>query len=228
MRRALVPLIALLTAAAALAAPPAAKPQKAKPATRMEFRPAELELSPGETYPVELFIPNRSRKPAVTTLSYAPKADVLPDARWTGKIGRYGVKTWPKIHLSSQAKGEIPITASAGKFGEAQLLIKVSEPSLKVIPGLFKLTVIVRNSFQNRKLKGRLIASNPDRFLQDITTREFMIPPGHQQTLVFPLPGAAPADGETYDFTFQVQSYAGYRATRKYSLKFPPHQRPLK
>lgn len=222
MKRTLCLLVVALTAAAALAAP-----QQKKPASRMEFRPATFDMMPGETYPVELYIPNRTRRTMAAKLTYKAGngLSVKPDRRWTGKIGRYGAKSWPKIVAGPKAKGVIPVTATVDKVGSAKLTIRIVEPTLKVTPGLFQVAVVIANPFRERKLKGRIIASNPDRFLQDITTREFFILPGKKARLVFPCPGAAPVETETYDFTFEIHGYAGYRSVRKYALEFPSHSK---
>jgi hypothetical protein len=101
--------------------------------------------------------------------------------------------------------------------------VRVAAPEIEPVPGLFKLTVRVTNPFKSRAMTGRIVASNPDRFLQNITTREFKVPAGQTEEVVFPLPGAAPVVTEKYDFTLTVQTYQGYKSKKTYALTFPPH-----
>jgi hypothetical protein len=204
---------------------PAAK-TPAKPAAPMAFSPGELDLAPGETYLVELFVPSPTGKAAQGSLTYTPgkNVSVTPDARWTGKVPAWGTKTYPRITAAREAEGDIPVVAALEKGGQAKLTVKVARPQLEVVPGSFKLTVKVTNPFRKRPMNGRFTVSNPDRFLEDVTTREFKVPPGEKQELVVPLPGAAPACGEKYDFTFVVESYHGYKEQKTYSLAFPPQE----
>lgn len=210
--------------------PPAAKtpsaPKKpAAPPRPMVFAPRELDLAPGETYMAELSVPNPTGKEMQRQIDFSPGpgVTVVPDTRYGGKLGRYGSKVYPKFTAARDAQGNIPVTAAVEGVGQATLSVRVTEPVLEVVPGLRKLTVKVSSPFQTRLMIGRVIASNPDRFLEDVTTREFKISPGQTQELVFPLPGAAPAEGQKYDFTFIVETYQGYKFKKTYPLEFPPH-----
>lgn len=226
--------LGLLGASMALAAPmaeaPASKPAKApeKLSGPMAFRPAELDLAPGETYPVELYVPSPTGKYFNGTPAFTVDRAITikPDARWKTRVPPWGQKTYPKVTASRDAEGEYVVKSTIGE-GEnapsAGLKVRIVEPQVELIPGEFKLTIKVTSPFKTRLLHGRLAISNPDRFLQDITTREFKVSPGQTQTLVIPLPGAAPVDGEAYDFTVTVETYQGYKRKKTHSLEFPPH-----
>lgn len=220
--------LAAACAAPGPAAPKAAPKPAAKPAPKlpMHFNTEGFDLAPGETYPVELYVPSPTGKAFQGKLTYKPSAElrVLPDPRWTGRIPPAGVKTFPKITATRTAGGNQEVTATLTGGGEATLWVRVVSPTIEPIPGHQKLTVKLTNPFQRRPLHGRVIASNPDRFLQDITAREFRIPGGQTGEVVFPLPGAAPAEGETYDFTLTVETYQGFRHKETYPLAFPPQE----
>lgn len=212
------------------AAPQGAKPAKApvKPSAPMAFKPAVLDLAPGETYPVELFVPSPTGKEFSGPLDFEVEKGitVTPDARWKGRVPGWGLKTYPKLTAARDASGEYAVKAAVGE-GEAAksapLKVRIVTPQLELQPGVFKLTLKLTNPFESRLLNGRIEISNPDRFLQDVTTREFKIEPGKSQELVIPLPGAAPVCGETYDFTVTVETYQGYKEKKTYPLAFPPH-----
>jgi hypothetical protein len=217
---------------AAQGAPPAEKepekkaPEKkpAPPAPTMAFNPKELDLAPGETYPVELYVPTPTGKTARVTLGYTPGSGlrVQPDSRWTGRVTSAGAKTFPKITAAQDADGTGAVTASLDGGPSAKLSVRIIEPHVDVAADREHLRVTIESPFRSRLLNGRVQASNPDRFLQDITTREFKVVPGQKQVLDFPLDGASPAEGETYDFTLTVQTYQGYSSKRTYTLAFPP------
>lgn len=220
-----VPLFAAPDTPAAPTVEPAAKPA-AKPAPKpkpvIAFKPTTLELMPGETFDAELFIPNPSGKemPADVAFSPGPGVSVKPDARWKGKLPRYGAKLYPKFTAARDADGDIPVAVMvAGQ--KATLNVKIVHPAIEVVPAYKKLTVKVTSPFSTRACNGRVEVSNPDRFLQDITTREFKLMPGQTAELLFPLPGAAAAESETYDFTILVEGYHGFRDKKKHALAFP-------
>ncbi len=204
-----------------------AKPAPTAPPA-FAFRPATLDLAPGETYPVEVAVPSPSKKGGEVALSFTPTLglSVKPDPRWSGRVGAYGAKTFPKVTAGADAAGELSVTATVGEtpsgLRSTVLKVRILPPGIEVIPGIKKLTVRVTNPWSTRLLFGRIVASNPDRFLQDVTTREFRVEAGKTGEVVFPLPGAAPAEGETYDFTLRVETYNGYRSVKKHSLAFPP------
>jgi hypothetical protein len=237
-RRSLCALGALALFTPALAAPrkpspprkPAAKPAPAKPqpapSRPMAFNPAELDLAPGETYTNELFVPSPTGKAVTGKLAITAPAGltVKDDPRWTGRVPPWGVKVYPKITAAADASGELPVEAILDKGGKAKLLVRVQAPLVNVTPGEKKLTVMVTNPFKSRLMTGRVQASNPDRFLQDITSLEFKLAPGASTDLVFPLPGAAPAEGEMYDFTILLQTYQGYKDEKTHKLAFPPQE----
>src|SRR4051812_36617034 len=82
------------------AAPPSAtQPAKTAPAhaAHMVFTPAELELAPGETYPVVLFVPSPTGKYFSGALNLVPGKGVTvqPDPRWPERIPPWGVKVFP-------------------------------------------------------------------------------------------------------------------------------------
>jgi uncharacterized cupredoxin-like copper-binding protein len=206
---------------------PSTKPAKAPPAPPavMAFNPTELDLAPGETYRVELLVPSPTRKAVTGALQFEPIKGLTPkpDARWSGKVPPWGTKTYPSVTAAPDASGDLPLVATFDKGGTARMMVHVARPRLEIIPGFRKLTVKVTSPFKTRPLTGRIVASNPDRFLENITTREFKVAPGQTEEVVFPLPGAAPAESETYNFTLTVETYQGYRDQKTHALSFPPH-----
>ena len=225
-------LVLIAAAAGAAPAPKRPAPAKAAPAVPtkaakpMAFTPAGLDLAPGETYPVALYVPSPNGKYFQGTLGYAPPPGITvkADERWTGKLPPWGAKTYPKIIAAQDAAGELTVRAALEKGGTAALTVRVAAPVVELVPGERKLTVKVTNPFRSRPMSGRILASNPDRFLQDVTSREFKAPPGEPVEVVFPLPGAAPVETETYEFTLEVRTYAGYRDRKTYPVKFPPQE----
>lgn len=203
-----------------------AKPAAPKPAPKLTaFSSVDFDLAPGETYLTELFVASPTGKAVEGSLTYEPAEGlkVTPDARWTGKVPPWGVKTFPKITAAPTAQGDLSVKAALDKGGEATLNVRVVEPEVEPVPGLRQLTVRIKNPFRQRLLIGRVRASNPDRFLQKVTALEFKIPAGETGEVVFPLPGAAPAESETYQFTLSFESYHGWRFQKTYELSFPPH-----
>jgi len=205
----------------------AAKPAP-KPAAPMAYKPAELDLAPGETFPVELFVPSPTGKTFSGAPSYVVDSaiSVAADARWKGKVPAWGAKTYPKLTAGRDADGEYTVKSAIGegaKAPTASLLVRVASPRVEFVTGLFRLTVKVTNPFKHRPMTGRIEIANPDRFLEDVTTKEFKIAPGETEDLLIPLPGAAPVEGETYDFTLTVQTYQGYKSKKTYPLEFPSH-----
>lgn len=221
---------ALAASAPKKAVPKSGAPAKApsKPAAPMAFKPTVLDLAPGETYPVELFVPSPTGKEFQGTLDFEVEQGitVAPDPRWKARVPGWGLKTYPKLTAAPDASGEYALKASIGT-GDAvkrtEAKVRIVRPQIELEPGVFKLTIKLANPFETRLFNGRIQVSNPDRFLQDVTTREFKIEPGKSQELVIPLPGAAPVCGETYDFTVTVETYQGYKEKKTYPLAFPPH-----
>lgn len=204
----------------------AAKAAAPKPAPKpTAFATTDFDLAPGETYLAELFVASPTGKAVEGKLVYTPAEGltVIPDPRWTGKVPPWGVKSFPKIQAAPTARGDLTVKVALDKGGEATLPVRVVEPEVEPVPGLRQLTVKITNPFRKRVLHGRVRAANPDRFLQRVTALEFKIPPGETGEVVFPLPGAAPAESETYDFTLSFESYQGWRFQKTYALSFPPH-----
>ncbi len=201
---------------------PAAKKPPIQP---MAFNPGELDLLPGESYPVELYVPSPTGREFQGELTFAPAKGltVKPDSRWNGKVSRYGAKTYPSIFAARDIEvGTFSVDATFAEEHKSALKVRILRPEMEIVPGQMRLTIKMTNPFRTRLLNGRIIASNPDRFLQDITAQEFKVTPGNSQEVVFPLPGAAPADGEKYDFTLTVETYQGFRETKTHALEFPP------
>lgn len=199
-------------------------PAKPKAAASLAWAPKELDLAPGETYRVELAVPSPTGKTFTGKLSYAPAKglEVKPDPRWKDQIPGWGVKTYPWITASAEtAPGDVPVEASLEKGGKATLTVRVASPGVELVPAKRQLTVRITNPFHARTMSGIIKASNPDRFLQDITTREFKVAPGMTEDVVFPLPGYAAVETERYEFTITVQTYQGYKHTQVHKLQFP-------
>jgi hypothetical protein len=217
--------------APAQTAPPNAAKMAApapKPAAAMAFTPAELDLAPGEIYPVTLFVPSPTGKYHSGELSYAVEKGVSlhPDPRWPERMPPWGVKVFPKIKAASDAEGRAKVVALLMPGNTlATLLVTIRRPEVTLIPGIRELRIRITNPMRGRPLKGRIGLTNPDRFLQDITSRLVSVAPGATQELQIPLPGAAPSVTETYAFTYTLQTWAGYREQKTQSLRFPP-QRP--
>ena len=207
----------------ATAKPSAPKPEP-KPIPPIAFTPPDLDLAPGETYLAELSVPSPTGHAFTGKLNYTPGngLTVKPDARWNDKLPPWGVKTYPRITANSSAVGDIPVEVELEGGGKATLTVHVMAPTVELTPGLGRLTVKVTSPFRTRAFNGKVDLSNPDRFLQDVTSREFKLAPGETGELVFPLPGAAPAESEKYDFTLKLRGYHGYRFQKTYSLSFPP------
>lgn len=219
--------VLLFSAASVIAAPPppkAAVPSKAAAAPAVRFRPAELDLAPGEQYPVEVFFPNHQRKKygATPALETSEGLTLVPDNRGKGTIPRYGLKLYPKVRAAADASGEQWVEGRLAGLKSQRLAVRIVEPELKPIPGDQRVAVRITNPFRVRPLTGRIVAANPNRFLQNVTARLFRIEPGSTGEVVFPLPGAAAAPGETYEFTFDLQTYQGYRKKHRFDLEFPP------
>jgi hypothetical protein len=231
MKTSVLTLLAASAAAAAAAAParkPPAKPAPAKAPLRitgpMTFSPKVLDLAPGETFLAELMVPSPTGHAFTGDLTLHPGAGVTaqPTKRFPGRVPPWGVKAYLKVSAAPTASGDILLEASLGTAAKATLTVRVAPPQVEVIPGQGELTVRVSSPFGSRLMRGGVKVSNRDRFLQDRTTHVFEIKPGGTQDLVFPLPGAAPAESETYDFTVEVSTYHGYRERKTYPLSFPP------
>ncbi len=217
------------TPAAGRKGPAAAKPRPPAPAPKpMAFKPAELDLAPGETFLVELSLPSPTGKAYQGRLTYTPGTGVTvkEDARFSGRIPPWGSKTHPRITAGREASGQVPVEAALEAGTKATLTVNVVPPAVEVIPAYRKLVVRVTNPFRERLLPGRVIVSNPDRFLGDITTREFKIPAGQTGEVEFPLPGYAPVNGELYEFKVRVESYHGFRSEKTHPLPFPEDPEP--
>jgi hypothetical protein len=206
--------------------PAAAKPAKT-PAAPMAFTPAELELAPGETYPVTLFVPSPTGKYFSGALSLEPDQGVTvqPDPRWPDRIPPWGVKVFPKITAAADAVGAPRVVGTLTGGGSATLKVTLQRPEVKLIPGIHALTIQVRNPMRGRTLKGRIGLTNADRFLGDVTSALFVVAPGATQETKIPLPGAAPVINEHYNFTYNLQTWNGYQEEKTLPLTFPP-QRP--
>ncbi len=206
-------------------APPRPKPTKVSAAPPLAWKPASLELCPGERSLVELFIPGSARPTpgALLKVDAGTGLTYEPDKRYKGTVARWGAKLFPLVRARADAPvGDTTVTASFGTQS-ATLKIQVQEPEIRVTTGIRMLTVAVTNPFKSREIVGRIGAQNKDRFLENVTSRDVKVGPGASQDLVFPLPGAAPVESESYDFTFTVQTYQGYKKASRHSLRFPPH-----
>lgn len=218
--------VLLLTAASGIAAPP----PKASTASRtaadaaVRFRPAQLDLAPGEKYPVEVLFPNhrRTQYAATPVIETSEGLTLVPDSRGKGTIPRYGLKLYPRVRATAEASGEQWVEGRLPGLKSQRLAVRIVEPEIEPIPGDQRLTVRITNPFRVRPLTGRIVAANPNRFLQNVTARLFKIEPGATGEVVFPLPGAAAAPGETYEFTLELQTYQGYRKKHRFDLEFPP------
>lgn len=221
---ALAPLMAAgppSTLSAAVTKP--AKPAPA-PAAPMAFTPAELELAPGETYPVTLFVPSPTGKYFSGALSLTPEVGVTvqPDPRWPERLPPWGVKVFPKITAARDAAGPTKVTATLAGGGSATLSVTLQRPEVKLIPGIHMLTIQVRNPMRSRTLKGRIGLTNGDRFMGDVTSALLEVAPGATQETKIPLPGAAPSEHEKYAFTYTLQTWNGYQEKQTLPLTFPP------
>jgi hypothetical protein len=190
----------------------------------MAFTPAELDLAPGETALVTLFVPSPTGKYFNGGLSLVPDQGVTvqPDARWPDRVPPWGVKVFPKITAAADATGTVRVVATLAGGGSATLSVTVQRPEVKLIPGIHELRIQVTNPMQGRPLKGRIALANKDRFLGNVTSALLDVAPGGTQETRIPLPGAAPSEHEKYAFTYTLQTWAGYREQKTLPLTFPP------
>ncbi|MBM3457893.1 MAG: hypothetical protein FJX77_05105 [Armatimonadetes bacterium] len=207
-------------------APKADTPGKsptARSGKAMRFALEGLDLAPGDSYLVELVVPSPTGRAVTGTLAFeaAPGVTVQPDTRWKDRLPAWGAKTYPRIRCSPQSTGEILVRARFSAGGEALLPVRIATPTMDPIPAADRLTVKITNPFRSRPMTGRVQAANPDRFLGTITARPFRLGPGETGEVVFPLPGAAPAEGEEYLFTLTLQTYDGHKSQKTIPLKFP-------
>jgi hypothetical protein len=91
--------------------------------------------------------------------------------------------------------------------------------SVRVRRGPWRLAVTVRNP-SGQRLRGRVEAHNPDRFLGTVVSRLVSVPPGGAQTVVIPLPGAVPAQDQSYEFTVDFQGWDGAKDTVTRNIVF--------
>jgi hypothetical protein len=207
------------------AAPKKAPKPPGKPAAPMTFTPAAMDLLPGETYPVTLFVPSPNGTYYSGELSFAHERGlrVEPDARFPDRIPPWGVKVFPKVRSAPDAEGTGKVVAILTPAGRtATVNVALVRPEVKLVPGIHQLRIQVTNPMRSRPLKGRIGVANPDRFLGNVTSGLLDIAPGSTQEIKIPLPGAAPATDETYAFTYNLQTWAGYRDEKTVNLQFPP------
>jgi hypothetical protein len=212
-------------ATTAVASPPAkaAKPAP-KAAPSITFTPSPLELAPGETYPVTVFVPSPTGRYHKSVLSFQVKGgvSVQSDPRFPDTVPPWGVKVFPKIQAGSDAAGTASVVATLIPGGSGTLNVSIKRPTVSLIPAVHQLRIQVTNPMQGRPLKGRVSVSNPDRFLGASTGALLEVPPGSVQEVQIPLPGAAPVEGETYAFTYTLETWSGYQEKKTLNLRFPP------
>lgn len=86
-------------------------------------------------------------------------------------------------------------------------------------PTLWRLAVTVRNP-TDRVLKGSVEVSSPSRFLGTVVSRMVRVAPGSRRTVTIPLPGAAVAPDQRYEFTARFVGWDGTTAERTQNLLF--------
>lgn len=214
----------------ALAATPRPAAHASSLPRTVRCRPAVLDLAPGETYPVEVLIPSPTGHKANVQVSLdAPSGIGIRPDRWEGTVPPEGKKLYPQVTLAApvpSAIGPAPAVEIATQFmggsgPGGRFAVHVAEPSLQMIPGAHELRIRVHNPFFGRAFNGRVQVANPDRFLQNVNSRLLHIPPGLDEEVAIPLPGASPAPGAAYQFTATLQSWQGYKRAFSQRLKFP-------
>ncbi|MGQ9523427.1 MAG: hypothetical protein ACUVTZ_01175 [Armatimonadota bacterium] len=199
-------------------------------ASAVEFSPAELDLAPGESYLIGIHVRNPLGKPTKATITLTGDSDLkLSVEKWEGVLPKWGVKLFPRIRASVSRSQDGFVTVRlvvAGKtVSQGRALIRHTVPVADLVADwpsqcvVFKIT----NTYKNRRLKGGVRLSNPDRFLQDVTTGLFDAAPGQTVEVRFPVPGASPAEGETYRFTAVYRTWEGYTGRIVRDLVFENH-----
>ena len=182
------------------------------------FNPADLDLAPGETYLFGVHVRNPIGKRVKAVITLVPSSGLsLTIERWEGVLPPWGVKLFPRVKASSNRSTDGTVTvelrAEGKMIGSAVFQVRHTLPQADLIADwpskcvIFKIT----NTFRNRRLKGGVRLSNPDRFLQDVTTGLFDVEPGKTAEIRIPVPGASPAEGEAYRFTAEFRTWEGYK-----------------
>ncbi|MGC8834626.1 MAG: hypothetical protein ACP5R4_11305 [Armatimonadota bacterium] len=193
---------------------------QAEPAAReiAVFNPADLDLAPGETYLFGVHVRNPLGKRVKAVITLVPSSGLsLTIERWEGILPPWGVKLFPRIKAATTRSADGTVTvelqAEGKKIGSSVFHVRHALPQADLTADwpskcvVFKIT----NTFRSRRLKGGVRLSNPDRFLQDITTGLFDVEPGKTAEIRIPVPGASPAEGEAYRFTAEFRTWEGYR-----------------
>jgi len=190
---------------------------KKAPQPAIVFAPADLDLAPGERYMFEVTIRNPIGKPQQATVTLAPDPGLtVSPATWKGRLPTWGVKLYLRISAAPDrsADGSVTVRLAVGGKTLAQraFVVRNTVPQADIVADWQggAVTFRITNTFRTRKLKGGVTLTNPDRFLQDITTGLFDVEPGRTAEVRIPIPGAAPAPGESYQFTAVYRTWEGY------------------
>jgi len=196
----------------------------------VQFSPTELDLAPGEAYLFGVHVKNPIGKPTKAAILLTADGDLtLSTERWEGLLPKWGIKLFPRIRAAAGRSRDgfvtVRLVVSGKTAGEGRMLVRHTVPEADLVADwpsqcvVFKIT----NKYRNRRLKGGVRLSNPDRFLQDVTTGLFDVAPGQTAEVRIPVPGASPAEGETYRFTAVYRTWEGYTGRIVRDLVFEDH-----
>lgn len=204
-------------------------PAVAAPAA-VQFSPSELDLAPGESYLFGAHVKNPLGKPTRAVVLLTADSDLtLSTQKWEGILPKWGVKLFPRIRAgvnrSRDGSVTVRLVVSGKTVAEGRLAVRHTVPEADLVADWPRQCVVfkITNTYRNRRLKGGVRLSNPDRFLQDVTTGLFDVAPGHTAEIRIPVPGASPAEGETYRFTAVYRTWEGYTGKIVRDLVFEDH-----
>lgn len=204
-------------------------PQTTKPwRVSVHFSPEILTLAPGEAYPVTVTLVNLSGRtiPQPSARILCPPGLRASPEGWAGRLPVWGAKFFPKFSsIEGLSPGVYPVKVEVfsgeKRLGESVYNIKVVIPPLELIPDPIKgaVQVWVGNPHPLRRLKGRVILSNPNRLLQDIVSSLLDLDPSQSTKVSIPLAGGM-APGIAYRFTARLETWEGFRKTFSRNLTF--------
>lgn len=196
----------------------------------VEFSPSDLDLAPGEGYLFGVHVKNPLGKPTKAVVLLTADSDLtLSTQRWEGVLPKWGVKLFPRIRAAANRSRDGSVTVrlvvSGKTIGEGRFAVRHTVPEADLVADWPRQCVVfkITNTYRNRRLKGGVRLSNPDRFLQDVTTGLFDVAPGQTAEVRIPVPGASPAEGETYRFTAVYRTWEGYTGRIVRDLVFEDH-----
>lgn len=194
----------------------------------VHFSPEMLTLAPGEAYPATVTLVNlsgRTISQASARILCPPGLRVSPEG-WAGRLPVWGAKFFPKFFSAEGLSPgtysvKVEVLSGGRRLGESAYGIRIVIPLLELIPDPLKgaVQVWVGNPHPLRRLKGRVVLSNPNRLLQDIVSSLLDLDPGQSTKVSIPLAGGM-APGVAYRFTARLETWEGFRKTFSRNLTF--------